>query len=109
MEYVPPAIPHVQSVSAEQVIDHPFVQDYQMAQTDRVMVIALQLRPVFSRKERMDIMLEVARSVAEACPVTVYVCADLDMWQAIKNNTMDVETMVDILNNREGNVCQHAK
>lgn len=109
MEYIPPAIPHVQTVSTEQVIDHPYVQDYRVAQTDRVMVIALQLRPVFSRKERQDIMLQVARSVADAYPVTVYVCADLDIWQAIKNNTMNVETMVDVLNNREGNVCQQAK
>ncbi len=109
MEYVPPTIPQVEVVSAEQVIEHPFVEDYRIAQSDRVMVIALRLRPVFSRKERMDVMLQVARSVAAACPVTVYVCADLDIWQAIKNNTMSVETMVDILDDREGNVCQHAK
>ncbi len=68
-------------------VNHPSVDCYQSQADASAVVVAVMLRPVFGRSERMRVLSEVAKEVADATPygraVPIYVVADVDVYQSI--------------------------
>ena len=84
----------IASVPAESmIVAHPLVTDSEVAVTAEGVVVAVILRPTYGRSERRKVLAEVAQSVRNFLAANesgegvgetpVYVCADVDVYQAI--------------------------
>ena len=94
-------------------IEHPAVAGSEVSITEEGVVVAVMLRPLYGRSARQKVLYEVAESVrryldmvardsrnraaadgAEVGEKPIYVCADVDVYQAILHDTpLDVSSI----------------